>query len=79
MRNSSNHSRQPTSQTCRLAVDIGGTFTDIVLETTNQRYSCKVLTSVNQPELGVMQGIKQLLKESGVDAKEIQTFIHGPT
>lgn len=62
-----------------MAVDIGGTFTDIVLETTNQRYSCKVLTSVNQPELGVMQGIKQLLKESGVDAKDIQSFIHGTT
>ncbi|MSQ57791.1 MAG: hydantoinase/oxoprolinase family protein, partial [Limnohabitans sp.] len=79
MSNQSNHFKQPTSQTCRLAVDIGGTFTDVVLETTNQKFSCKVLTSVNQPELGVIKGIKQLLKESGVDAKDIQSFIHGTT
>ena len=42
-------------QNVRLAADIGGTFTDIVLETPGRRYSCKVLTTTASPELGVLE------------------------
>ena len=44
----------------RLAADIGGTFTDVVLESEAGIQSTKVLTTLNQPEIGVMQGIKLL-------------------
>ena len=63
----------------RLAADIGGTFTDVVLESHGQRHSCKVLTTHQAPEQGVMEGIGRLLQESGIAAAQIGLFIHGTT
>ncbi len=69
----------PTPARARLASDIGGTFTDVVLETANQRYSCKVLTTPRQPELAVLEGIARLLAESGVAPGDVGLMIHGTT
>jgi N-methylhydantoinase A len=63
----------------RLAADIGGTFTDVVLETPRRRHTCKVLTTPREPEVAVMQGIARLLTESGVAAAQVDLFIHGTT
>jgi N-methylhydantoinase A len=63
----------------RLAADIGGTFTDVVLETPLRRHSCKVLTTPRQPELAVLEGLDRLLQESGLDGSAIEVFIHGTT
>ena len=49
----------------RLAVDIGGTFTDVVLERNGDRYSTKVLTTPKEPEVGVLDGVQAILSESG--------------
>ncbi|MGE0798115.1 MAG: hydantoinase/oxoprolinase family protein [Lautropia sp.] len=65
--------------TIRLAADIGGTFTDVVLETPARRYSCKVPTTPRQPERAVQEGIARLLAESGVAAGDVALFIHGTT
>jgi hypothetical protein len=40
----------------RLAVDIGGTFTDIVLETGDVRTTLKVLTTHDSPEKAILEG-----------------------
>ena len=63
----------------RLAADIGGTFTDLVLEHGDQRHSCKVLTTSQAPEQGVMQGIQRLLAESGLAPSDIGLILHGTT
>jgi N-methylhydantoinase A len=63
----------------RLAADIGGTFTDLVLEHGEQRHSCKVLTTSQAPEQGVMQGIQRLLAESGLAPADIGLILHGTT
>ena len=63
----------------KLAADIGGTFTDIVLEAGGQRWSGKVLTTTQAPELGVIEGIRLVLQQSGVEPTEIGVFIHGTT
>ena len=42
----------------RLAVDVGGTFTDVVLEQGGQQYTLKVLTTPLTPEDGVLTGIQ---------------------
>ena len=63
----------------RLAADIGGTFTDVVLETPTGRFSCKVLTTPRQPEVAVMDGIMQLLSQAVVSPAQIGFFIHGTT
>ena len=66
-------------QANRLAADIGGTFTDIVLETGSFRHTTKVLTTPRAPEQGVMVGIEQVLDEAGVAPDGIDVFVHGTT
>ncbi len=63
----------------KLAADIGGTFTDIVLESGGKRWSGKVLTTTAAPELGVIEGIGLVLEQSGIKPAEIGVFIHGTT
>ena len=63
----------------RLAIDIGGTFTDIVLENKNDLITKKVLTSISQPEQAVIAGITELLEENKIMSSEIKMIIHGTT
>ena len=63
----------------KLAADIGGTFTDIVLEQGDKRWSGKVLTTTHAPELGVIEGIKLVFEQSGVKPADVGVFIHGTT
>ena len=62
----------------RLAIDIGGTFTDIVLEK-NIIFLQKVLTSAAKPELAVINGVLELLEELKIKPSEIKMIIHGTT
>jgi N-methylhydantoinase A len=68
-----------TSNRCRLAVDIGGTFTDLVLETPSGRHSCKVLTTPGAPDDAVLDGIGQLMSRSGLKPDAIDLILHGTT
>ncbi|HTK12699.1 MAG TPA: hydantoinase/oxoprolinase family protein [Xanthobacteraceae bacterium] len=63
----------------RLAVDIGGTFTDVVLQTPDGAVSGKVLTTPDAPENGVINGINGLLRKAGVAPSAIEHTIHGTT
>lgn len=63
----------------RLAADIGGTFTDVVLELGERQASAKVLTTVDAPERGVIRAIEMLLKQLRLEASAIGVVIHGTT
>ena len=63
----------------RLAIDIGGTFTDIVLENKKELFTKKVLTSSSQPEVAVIQGVVELLHENKINSADIKMIIHGTT
>ncbi len=63
----------------RLAVDIGGTFTDLVLEHAGERTAAKVLTTPEAPERGVMTGVKLILGKARLAAADIALVIHGTT
>ncbi|HEX5327434.1 MAG TPA: hydantoinase/oxoprolinase family protein [Acetobacteraceae bacterium] len=65
--------------TARLAVDIGGTFTDLALEQGAQRFTAKVLTTPAAPERGVMEGVGTVLAAAGLAASDIAIVIHGTT
>ena len=43
----------------RLGVDIGGTFTDVVLETPSGLTSTKVLTTYAAPEDAIIEGLNR--------------------
>jgi N-methylhydantoinase A len=62
-----------------LAVDIGGTFTDVVVESNGKRHTKKVLTTPRAPEEGVMDGIMGLLGEAGIPLSSIAVIVHGTT
>lgn len=64
----------------RLAADVGGTFTDVVLQRVDGSYaSTKVLTSHDGPERGILDGVAQLLAQEDAEASEVVQFIHGTT
>ena len=66
-------------QPLRLAVDIGGTFTDVALAGGARAWTAKVLTTPRAPEEGVMQGIERVLAGSGADPARVEVVIHGTT
>ncbi len=65
--------------TGRLAVDIGGTFTDLCLEWKGKLTSTKVLTTPRAPEEGVLTGMDEIVKLSGIKPAELGLIIHGTT
>src|SRR6058998_4316638 len=65
----------------RLGVDIGGTFTDLVVidEATGTARVGKVLTTAKDPAHGVEEGIHALLDEAGVRSDAVRAVVHGTT
>ncbi|MEK9785162.1 MAG: hydantoinase/oxoprolinase N-terminal domain-containing protein, partial [Gammaproteobacteria bacterium] len=63
----------------RIAIDIGGTFTDAVLQVGTTRYTAKVLTTASDPAEGFMQGVDELLRQGGIEPAEISLITHGTT
>ncbi|WP_298936892.1 hydantoinase/oxoprolinase family protein [uncultured Ruegeria sp.] len=63
----------------RLGVDIGGTFTDVVLEKNGEQHSVKVLTTYAAPENAIIDGMHQVCAKAGVAPFEIEQIIHGTT
>jgi N-methylhydantoinase A len=63
----------------RLAADIGGTFTDVVLEHGGARHSAKVLTTPRAPEEGMLEGIGRVLGAARLAPREVGVLIHGTT
>lgn len=62
-----------------VAVDVGGTFTDVVVEIGDTRTTGKVLTDVVAPERGVLRGVHETLQRSGLALAEVRLFLHGTT
>lgn len=63
----------------RLAVDIGGTFTDFALQVGAKRFSRKVLTTPQAPEQGVLAGIEMILADATLKPSDLGLIIHGTT
>src|SRR5690606_3320541 len=64
---------------CRAGVDIGGTFTDVALESGGQLYTAKVLTDYERPERAIVQGLKLAIDLAGIAPGAIQSIVHGTT
>ena len=63
----------------RLGIDIGGTFTDIVLEKNKKTFFTKILTDYKNPEKGIIRGIKEICFKSNTDQTSIDQILHGTT
>ena len=65
----------------RLSVDVGGTFTDIVLfdDENKKIHTTKVSSTPQDQSIGLIEGIRKICAQVGIDYDEISYFIHGTT
>jgi len=66
----------------RLSVDVGGTFTDVVLfdNIKNEIFTTKVSSTSKDQSIGLIDGIKKIAKKNNINSyEEIVYFIHGTT
>jgi N-methylhydantoinase A len=68
-------------QSHSLGIDIGGTFTDIVVydHRAGRQYSRKVLTTHDDPVRAVVGGIARILADNGVAARDVDRVVHATT
>ena len=70
---------------CRLAVDVGGTFTDVALETGAAAgarggvVTAKVPTTPRAPEEGVIAAVGEAVRAAGIEPGGVGLLIHGTT
>ena len=63
----------------RIGIDIGGTFTDVVLEQGTNRYTAKTLTTTTAPERAVLHALRDVLTEAKSVPADVGLIIHGTT
>jgi N-methylhydantoinase A len=65
----------------RLGVDVGGTFTDLLLldERNGRTYTAKVPSTPKDSSQGVLNGIEKICREAGIDPTDITEVMHGTT
>ena len=65
----------------RLGVDVGGTFTDLLLidEVNGETYRAKVPSTPEDSSIGVLAGIEKVCGRAKVDPGEITHVMHGTT
>jgi N-methylhydantoinase A len=65
----------------RLGVDVGGTFTDLLLvdEKTGDTYTAKVPSTPEDSSIGVLNGIKRICDSAKIDPRKITHVMHGTT
>lgn len=66
---------------CRLGIDIGGTFTDLVMmdEATGTLHLVKLSSTPSDPAVGFLQAVEQAFDETGRNPHETQYVVHGTT
>ncbi len=74
------NSNGPASDTIRLGIDIGGTFTDLAaLDNDGRSWRVKVPTTPSNPASGALQTVKHFLKEYNIDPKRVKLVVHATT
>ncbi|MFZ4451702.1 hydantoinase/oxoprolinase family protein [Salibacterium aidingense] len=65
----------------KLAVDVGGTFTDVVLFDEQEKTLCvtKTPSSPEDPSEGVINGIQKIMNIASIETKDVRYFVHGTT
>ena len=64
-----------------VGVDVGGTFTDIAINLGDgsDLILYKLSSTPEAPEVAIVEGIKTIMKNHNLDAKDIKRFAHGTT
>jgi N-methylhydantoinase A len=69
------------ARTARIGVDVGGTFTDLVLHDPASElvHVGKLLTTPEDPSAAIIAGISRLLQETGLRPSDLHSVVHGTT
>jgi N-methylhydantoinase A len=69
------------TNTARIGVDVGGTFTDLVLHDPNRDlvHTGKLLTTPADPSVAIIAGVERLLREVDLTPADLHSVIHGTT
>ena len=67
------------STNARLAVDVGGTFTDVALRIDETVHTAKILTVPHEPVRGVLEAVNAALAAAGIGPRDIGMIVHGTT
>ncbi len=64
-----------------LALDVGGTFTDVILVEADggRTWTAKTASTPSDPSTGFFAGIDKILEQSGVPADRVTALLHGST
>src|SRR6185295_810602 len=67
--------------TYRLGVDVGGTFTDVLLveEASGATWRAKTASTPSDQAVGVRNGIAKVCEEAGIGLAEVASVLHGTT
>src|SRR5436309_1442491 len=67
--------------TLAIAVDIGGTFTDITLldQATGRQWRAKTASTPADPSQAFIAGVRQVLAEASMQAQDVRRVLHGTT
>ncbi|MEM7567893.1 MAG: hydantoinase/oxoprolinase N-terminal domain-containing protein, partial [Pseudomonadota bacterium] len=65
----------------RLGVDVGGTFTDLLLldQANGRTVTAKVPSTPADSSIGVLNGIEKICRQAGIDPHDIGEVMHGTT
>ena len=65
----------------RLGVDVGGTFTDLLLHDTDsgQVWLAKTRSTPEDQSKGVLEGVRLITERAGIKAGDIEAILHGTT
>ena len=65
----------------RIGVDVGGTFTDLVLHDPARDlvHTGKLLTTPEDPSVAIIEGLARLLREAEVSPGDVHSVVHGTT
>jgi N-methylhydantoinase A len=69
------------TRTARIGVDVGGTFTDLVLHDPRRDlvHTGKLLTTPGDPSAAIIAGVVRLLREVGMHPADLHSVVHGTT
>ncbi|RYJ03492.1 MAG: hydantoinase/oxoprolinase family protein, partial [Acetobacteraceae bacterium] len=67
--------------TARIGVDVGGTFTDLVLHDPQRDmvHTGKLLTTPDDPSRAIIEGTQRILREAGLVPADLHSIVHGTT
>jgi len=68
-----------TEKKCRIGVDVGGTFTDVVTIRDGQIHVTKTPSTPAAPDRAVIDGMRESRSIVGFDYREVEFFAHGTT